>query len=160
MVVSLYSKNFCYQGYNFLSINVASVAKVIGNLRYIGPKCYIFLHFNTISIDVRKNLSILINCNQSMFILVRWKINEITITVSHLRLDSMLQRKHEKLREFRWELLPHPSHSPGIAPQEDHLLRSTQYLFARRSWQWEDFVEAQQSCFKQEHHICYTEPLL
>ena len=38
----------------------------------------------------------------------------------------------QKIREFGWEVLPHPTYSPDIAPSDYHLFRSLQNILENK----------------------------
>lgn len=53
----------------------------------------------------------------------------------------------EKLKDFEWDVLPHPSYSPDIAPSDFHLFQSLQHFLADREFKDRDDVNMAISAF-------------
>jgi len=53
----------------------------------------------------------------------------------------------EKLKKFGWDVLPHPSYSPDIAPSDYHLFQSLQHFMADKDYKDKDDVNTAISDF-------------
>jgi len=48
---------------------------------------------------------------------------------------------HEKIKELKWEVLPHPLYSPDLAPSYFHLFRSMEHFLLNQKFKSSDDVD-------------------
>lgn len=64
-----------------------------------------------------------------------------------------------KIKEFGWEVLPHPPYSPDLAPSDYYLIRSLHHFLKNREYQNRDQVQKDLDFFSYQLEEFYREGL-